>query len=112
MITVGELRRGLAILPACKRRSELERWLENDLIPLFSGRILLVTQTIAERWGVLSGQRQLAGRPLSMGDGLIAATAAEHRLTVATRDARGYANLGVAVLNPWETRPDARVPPR
>jgi predicted nucleic acid-binding protein len=74
-ITIGELRKGLTILPASKRRSQLQDWLENDLIPLFPGRILPVTQAIAERWGVLSGQRQLAGRPLSMADGLIAATA-------------------------------------
>ena len=68
VVTIGELRKGLTILPDSKRRSRLQDWLENDLTPVFSGRILPVTQAIADRWGVLSGMRQLAGRPLGMAD--------------------------------------------
>jgi predicted nucleic acid-binding protein len=45
---------------------------------LFSGRILPVTRSIAERWDILEGQRQLVGRPLNVPDGQIAATALEH----------------------------------
>jgi toxin FitB len=60
-----------------------------------------VTQAIAERWDVLSGQRQIAGRPLSMADGLIAATALEHDLALVTRNDRDYENLGVTIFNPW-----------
>jgi predicted nucleic acid-binding protein len=60
-----------------------------------------VTQAIAERWGVLSGQRQIAGRPLSMADGLIAATASEHDLVLVTRNDRDYEDLGVTIFNPW-----------
>jgi predicted nucleic acid-binding protein len=101
-VTIGELRKGLTILPVSKRRSELQVWLENDLIPLFAGRILPVTQEIANRWGELSGQRQIAGRPLGMADGIIAATALEHGLTLATRNVRDYEDLGVTILNPWE----------
>ena len=52
-ITIGELRKGLTILPEGKRRSQLQDWLDNDLIPLFTGRILPVTQAIADRWGAL-----------------------------------------------------------
>ena len=102
-ITIGELRKGLTILPESNRRSQLQDWLENDLIPLFTGRILPVTLTIADRWGQLSGMRQMAGRPLSMADGLIAATALEHRLIVVTRNVRDYEDLGVTLLNPWES---------
>jgi predicted nucleic acid-binding protein len=51
---------------------------------------------------VLSGQRQIAGRPLSMADGLIAATALEHGLTLVARNLRDYEDL-VTVLNPWES---------
>ncbi len=102
VITVGELRKGLTILPMSKRRSRLQDWLENDLLPLFKGRILPVTQAIADRWGALSGARQVAGRPLGMADGLIAATALEHSLVVVTRNVRDYEDLGVSLLNPWE----------
>ena len=101
MITIGELRKGLTLLPASKRRAQLQNWLENDLLPVFAGRILPVTQPIGERWGVLSGQCQTAGRPLGMADGLIAATALEHELTLVTRNVSDYVSLGVEILNPW-----------
>ena len=101
VVTIGELRKGLTVLPEGQRRSQLQEWLENDLIPWFGGRILPVTQRIADRWGRLSGMRQLAGHPLSMADGLIGSTALEHGLVVVTRNVRDYEGLGLTVLNPW-----------
>ena len=102
VVSIGELRRGLVVLPAGKRRSEMERWFENDLVPRFQGRILPVTQSIADRWGVLDGQCQLKGAPLNTADGMIAATAVEHDLTVVTRNVRDFSGLGVQIFNPWE----------
>jgi toxin FitB len=102
VITIGELRKGIAVLPGGKRRTSLEGWLDNGLIPSFKGRVLPVTQAIADRWGNLSARRQVAGRPLSMADGLIAATALENGLTLVTRNISDYENLGVTILNPWE----------
>ncbi len=84
-----------------KRTTELEVWLETDLSVLFSGRILPVTRSTAERWGVLEGQRQLIGRPLNAPDGQIAATAIEHNLTLVTRNVKDFSGLGVEVFNPW-----------
>ena len=81
-VSIGELRRGFVILPAGKRRAELERWFENDLLPRFEGRILAVTHPVADRWGVLDGQCQLKGTPLNTADGMLAATAMEHDLTL------------------------------
>jgi predicted nucleic acid-binding protein len=49
VVSIGELRRGLVLLPAGTRRTELERWLENDLLPRFHKRILPVTFSIADR---------------------------------------------------------------
>jgi len=102
VVSIGELRRGLVILSASKRRTELERWFENDLLPRFHGRILVVTHSIADRWGVLDGQCQLKGTPLNTADGMIAATAIEHDLTIVTRNVRDFAGLGVEVFNPWD----------
>ncbi len=102
VVSFGELRKGITIRPPGKRRAELEAWLEADLPRLFSDRILPVTRPIAERWGVLDGQRQLIGRPLNVPDGQIAATALEHGLTVVTRNVKDFEGLGVAVFNPWE----------
>ena len=62
-----------------------------------------MTKAIADRWGVLSGMRQMAGRPLSMADCILAATALEHELTLVTRNVKHYEGLGVTILNPWNT---------
>lgn len=99
-VTIGELRKGITLLPESNRRSRLQSWLDNELISVFDERVLPVTRLIAERWGNLSAQRQLSGRPLSMADGLIAATAIEHRLAVVTRNV-----ISPAVSNPLAPRP-------
>ena len=57
-VSIGELRRGFAMLPPSQRRTELERWFEKDLAPRFRERILPVTQSIAELWGILDGESQ------------------------------------------------------
>ncbi len=102
VVTLGELRKGFAILPTSQRRASLEKWLQNELPPWFEGRILPVTQSIADRWGILDAQSQLNGSPLNTADGMLAATALEHRLTVVTRNVKDFAGLGVAIFNPWE----------
>ena len=71
--SIGELRRGFAMLPPSQRRTQLERWFESDMLPRFQSRILPVTHSIADRWGVLDGQSQLNGMPLGTADGMLAA---------------------------------------
>ena len=108
VITIGELRRGFVTLPAseAERRERLEQWLERDVMLWFDGRILPVTKEIADRWGAMDVACQLRGTPANTVDGLIAATAIEHGLTVATRNVKDFARFapfGVPVFNPWET---------
>ncbi len=74
----------------------------NFLLPLFGTRIVPVTQQVSERWGILSAQRQQSGAPLKTADGLIAATAIEHGLTLVTRNVKDFLGLGVTIANPWE----------
>jgi len=101
-VTIGELRRGSVLLPLSKKRTDLERWIEDDMLRRFRSRILPVTVAIADRWGALDAQCQLKGTPLNTADGMIAATALEHGLTVATRNVRDFAGTAVPVFNPWE----------
>jgi toxin FitB len=101
VVSLGEIFKGLTILPESKRRKQLQQWIDHTLRPWFNGRILPVTERIAERWGILAGERQLKGRGLTMADGLIAATALEHGLSVVTRNVRDFDDLGVGVFNPW-----------
>jgi len=101
-VTIGEIRRGLIVLPQGRRRTELEAWFHAELLTWFRNRILPVTHVVADRWGVLDGQCQLRGTPLNTADGMIAATAFEHGLTVVTRNVKDFADLGVSIFNPWE----------
>jgi len=59
-------------------------------------------QPVSDRWGILSAERQRSGAPLNTADGLIAATALEHDLTLVTRNVKDFAGLGVTLFNPWE----------
>jgi predicted nucleic acid-binding protein len=102
VITLGEIWKGFTVVPDPTRRLQLQRWLEEKLRPWLDGRILTVDETVAERWGALDGERQLRGQPLNTADGLIAATAVEHRLTLVTRNVKDFSGLGVAIFNPWE----------
>jgi predicted nucleic acid-binding protein len=101
VVSIGELYKGIALLPPSKRRSALEDWFHNDLLVRFADRILPITYAIAERWGTLEARCQQNGIALKTADGMIAATALVHDLTVATRDA-DFAKLGVPVINPWQ----------
>lgn len=101
VISLGEILKGITILPTSKRRTQLEEWLEGTLRPWFGDRILPVNETVAERWGVLSGQCKVKGRPLKVADGLIAATALTNDLALVTRNVSDFEGLGVKIINPW-----------
>lgn len=102
VLTLGEIRKGAAILPQSKRRTHLESWLELDLQIRFSGRILGIDNAVADRWGWLTAQAERKGRPLAAVDGLLAATALHHRVTIVTRNVRDFAGTEVPIMNPWE----------
>ena len=59
------------------------------------------TERLPSVGGVLDAERQLAGRPLNIADGMIAATALEHGPAVVTRNVKDFDQLGVTVFNPW-----------
>ena len=101
VLTIGEIRLGVELLPLSKRRSDLEQWLERDLPEWFEGRILPVDQSIGERWGLLRAQAQMKGRPLAVIDALLAATALQHNLTLVSRNVSDFSVAGLAVVNPW-----------
>ena len=100
VLTFGELRKGIEGVLDAKRRMALTDWLETDLPAFFAGRILPVDAQVADRWGRLLSA---AGRPLPAIDSLLAASAAQHGLSMVTRNSRDFADLGLDVINPWLT---------
>ncbi len=101
-MTIGEICKGIAALPTGYRRDALQHWLDTVLRSWFDGRILAVTQTEAERWGRLAGAARQRGITLAVVDGVIAATAIENDLVIATRNVKDFVGLGVALVNPWD----------
>jgi len=98
VITLGEISAGIAQLALRDREQarHLERWLRQTK-QTFADRLLPVTTEVADCWGRLS-----PGQPLPTADGLIAATALIHDLTVVTRNVADFNRSGVAMLNPFD----------
>lgn len=101
-ITVAELRSGVALLPAGKRRDGLLGNLEKRVLPLFAGRVLPFDLACTPAYAALLARARKAGRALAMPDACIAAIAQTHGLAVATRDTALFAHAGVPVINPWQ----------
>ena len=100
--SLSELLVGIAILPKGKRKAVLDASLSELLHILFGSRILPFDQTAALAYAPLVNRARAKGRPISVADGQIAAIAAVHGFTVATRDTAPFIAAGVPVTNPWE----------
>jgi len=100
VLTIGEIRKGIANIPSGKRREILSTWLDS-LKERFAGRIVPVNDLVAEHWGHLSADAKRKGTPVSVIDGLIAATAIEYDFTVVSRNIDDFSLVPVSVLNPW-----------
>jgi predicted nucleic acid-binding protein len=104
VVTIGEIERGIAgqRAPNPGFSAALAAWLE-QVLALYGERVLAFDLQAARRWGLLSARLGNANADL-----MIAATALEHGLTVVTRNATDFAPTGVAVLNPFELRPQQK----
>ena len=100
VLILGEIRKGIEGLRDrdAGKANELDLWLE-QLQTSFQSQILPVDIAISQEWGRLSSLHTV---PVI--DGLLAATATAHRLVLVTRNTRDFADLGIQLLNPFETR--------
>ena len=101
-VTIGEIQKGVHKLGDVPRRNELQRWLEEELLARFHGRILPLTTPVMLVWGKLCAELAQNGRPLPAIDSLIAAIALHHNLPLVTRNSADFAHTGVPLINPWE----------
>jgi predicted nucleic acid-binding protein len=101
-ITVAELRAGVALLPAGKRRAGLQENLEKRVLPLFAGRVLPFDLACTQAYAALMAKARSAGLAIATAEGYITAIAAANGFAVATRDTRPFEASGTAVINPWQ----------
>ena len=99
----AELRHGVAIMPAGKRRAELSEAIEGMLSEDFRDRILPFDRAAARAYASIAAERRAAGRPISQFDCLICAIALSNDAMVATRNTSDFEGCGVVVIDPWST---------
>lgn len=99
----GELRFGLAIMPAGRRRDALASEIEAMLREDFTDRILPFDSEAARAYAVIAASRRVAGRPIAEADCQIAEIARSRGMAMATRNVRDFEDIGVNILDPWTT---------
>jgi predicted nucleic acid-binding protein len=102
VLTLGEIAKGIQLLPEGPKRNRLDDWLATDLPRQFLGRVLPVDDRVAFTWGRLAAAARHARRELPVIDGLLLATAEVHGLIFVTRNTKDCENRGVPLYNPWE----------
>ncbi|QNP48443.1 type II toxin-antitoxin system VapC family toxin [Diaphorobacter aerolatus] len=101
-ITVAELRAGVVLLPAGKRRACLQENLEKRVLPLFAGRVLPFDLACTQAYAALMAKARAVGTAISSADAYIAAIASANGFAVATRDTSLFEAAGAGVINPWQ----------
>ena len=97
---VYEIARGIARLPAGRRRDRLGTMLESEFLPLFAGRVLHLDAEAARVWARLAAEGGRRGRLPPTLDCQIAAVAIRHGMAVVTVDRRGFEDLGCELVDP------------
>ena len=98
-IIIGELRIGILSLPSGRKRDRLEQWYETVVETI---DCIAWDATISRRWAALVVELKRKGETVPLLDGMIAATALQHDLIVATRNTRDFQKTGVKTFNPFE----------
>jgi len=105
-VNLAELLLGVELLPFGMRRSRLEARIGEVINAFGEARMLPFDARAARLFAVLVGRARLAGHPIGVADGQIAAIAAAHGFAVATRDTAAFIAAGIPVINPWSPAPE------
>ena len=100
IVSIAEIRRGVALMDG-QNRDALNEWLTHDLPQRFDNRIISVEGAVALAWGDLMALAKRSSRGLASMDGLIAATAIAHDLTLATSNTKDFEGFGIDIVDPW-----------
>ncbi|MEE4639394.1 MAG: type II toxin-antitoxin system VapC family toxin [Wenzhouxiangella sp.] len=100
-VTEAELRYGMALLPAGKRREQLFRQFNLMMTEDFASRILPFDRSAAKLYASIVAGRRRSGRPISQFDGQIAAIARSRDGGIVTRNDQDFSDCDIPVINPW-----------
>jgi predicted nucleic acid-binding protein len=107
-ITVFEIRFGLELLAPGRRQRRLQEAFARALDQDFEGRVLPFEQSAAHHAGLIAARGRQTGRAVEIRDAQIAGIVAARHASLATRNLRHFADLGIALLNPWAADRDQR----
>jgi len=102
-VTQAEMLLGAQLLPAGKRRTQLERALDAMFTEDFGERVLSFDVAAAAAYAKVVVTRRRVGRPISQFDAQIAAIALSHRASLATRNIADFEDCGLMLSNPWSS---------
>ena len=105
VMSFAEIRRGIELMVAGRRRERLAQWLGQELPLRFEDRILAVDPEVAVIWGVVMARSESQGHAMGSMDAFVAATAEAHDLTLVTRNIRDFEHLAISLVDPWQPRP-------
>ena len=102
VLTIGEIHKGIEKLPEGRKKENLHDWVNSDLTERFNNKILSFDLRAAAVWGKIQARSELSGKTMPIMDGLIAASAISHELTVVTRNISDMEFSGALLINPWD----------
>jgi len=102
VITIGEIRKGIAKLADSPRKLELQEWLSDHLLSRFSDRIVVIDTGVMLDWGQLVGNLERLGKPMPLMDSLITATVLRGGFVLVTRNEADFECVDVRMLNPFK----------
>jgi toxin FitB len=101
-INLAELLSGVDVMPAGRKRTALMTALEDNILPLFEGRIVPFDDKAAQAFAKINAKVQSAGGTISFADCAIAAIAQANGFALATRNVHDFKKTGVEIVNPWD----------
>jgi len=101
VVTVAELRAGVALMPVGRRQNSLNHYLEMHLLPSFTNRVVAFDMACTKHYAELLAESRATGLAIATADAFIAAIALANGFSVATRDTQPFEAVGLKVINPW-----------
>ena len=101
IVSLAELRHGIERMDDGRRKTGLDIWLTEQLVPRFEERLLPVDPGTADQWSRIVARTQAAGRSIGVLDAFLAAHARQHQLTLVTRNVSDFEVTGIRLFNPW-----------